>query len=721
MEILEENPTELGARFFLRCLGLLVDCETVEDFEYILQLTFIIAYQPFVETTVKINEQKMTVRNVFKKLQNVVACRKIDMKNIENFIMQDNVDDDKEINDNEVPSSSINNYLNTIVKNGMTVMKEGEEINGFYCPEYAKNLFRICQEFPLWTGVTIPYIASHASSSSSEANFGDLKNLVLKNYKKNLRIDKFVRIHLRDLIGGTRKFDSNWANFIQKRYRPRSPELKQIRKKIEKENNTKISRSNEQENWRNKADRYLFHKNCHDEQDNEEYQQSTSNDDDDNNNESSQNKIKKKDNSIAESEKLQWSRDTDNDDSREDKKLEWNDNINDDNHDKSKAKKSNNDDGKSVQLEWNDDSNSQDQECEVKQDLDNKTQSEQLNFKNDNDEENHLIRWNNNDKNYCQQQELMERKHPSKYFAHHAEIRLYNSSLPPRRTEKDIFLINGGLCKGVTIEKSKSLIFARNTCPFDSVISMLATSAIDNPQYFSIIEENVNNLDIFDFIKSLIISGAGALIERRRVTPLYNFYNNTLKTKTIGDITLSESINCWDSARNVWVHLFRFQPSAIITMCCNHCKENKSKRYTPKIYEYHTISPNHNIVLSEGFSNIQSAINFKKPTITCSCGEMMEPELVINDQIYIELDIRRRDISGNMAQRGESCKIRDIPKMLYLENRSYRLASIVAYMPGHFVAYCWRYNNCWELYNDLLKKNSSPEDQQRLSLMVLFI
>lgn len=583
-----------------------------------MNLTLIIAYQPYIDTSVKVKVEICTVESVLQKLQNNVADRKLDLQYLkittaESTLIEEDDDVIHSYDGNEIPSCQrIKSYLETVIKSSKAAITEGELINAYYCPDFAKNLIRICQEFPLWTGVTTPYISGHASSSSSEAYFGDIKNLMLKNFTKTLRIDKFVRIHLRDLIGGTRKIDSNLSNFIQKRRRPDSPEEKPvIHGKKEKFGN--IVDSNEQENWRNKASSDIFHDH-----------------------------------------------------------------------------------------KYHDSTNEDDFFTEIEKNVDDKLNS--------------INKGNENTLNIIENDGLTYiKKNQSQYFAGCPELRIYGSSLPTtKKSKKDIFLINGGLLKGVVIdsEKSNFLLFARNTCAFDSMASILATAAIDNSNFFAKLEANTN-IDMFDFVKTLVVSGVGSLVEKSRHQLLYKLYAKTQQRNTIESQNISVSINCWDSARDVWVELFRSQPSAVITIDCKHCKEYE-KEYTPKIIERKTISPNHNTIISEGFCNLQLAVSFGKPTRCILCSEMLDQTVILSDQIYIELDVRGKDSYININQHGERCKIRDIPKTICLQNRVYRLAGIVAYMPDHFVAYCWRYNNLWELYNDLLKKKQSATDSSEI-------
>ncbi|KAL4710971.1 hypothetical protein ACJJTC_017936 [Scirpophaga incertulas] len=53
-----------------------------------------------------------------------------------------------------------------------------------------------------------------------------------------------------------------------------------------------------------------------------------------------------------------------------------------------------------------------------------------------------------------------------------------------------------------------------------------------------------------------------------------------------------------------------------------------------------------------------------------------------------------------------TCKLSEFEKSIEFSanNNTFRLKGIIGYSPGHFVAFCRRSNNQWELHNDLSTK-----------------
>jgi len=65
------------------------------------------------------------------------------------------------------------------------------------------RLLKIGKEFPFWTATYIPSYTNYLTTSYCERIFHEIKNEVFQNYSLPQRIDNFIKIHLRDLIGGT--------------------------------------------------------------------------------------------------------------------------------------------------------------------------------------------------------------------------------------------------------------------------------------------------------------------------------------------------------------------------------------------------------------------------------------------------------------------------------------------------------------------------------------
>ena len=77
----------------------------------------------------------------------------------------------------------------------------------------------------------------------------------------------------------------------------------------------------------------------------------------------------------------------------------------------------------------------------------------------------------------------------SMYFKSFPEIRQRNNL--PRKTKKPVVLPNVSISPAVKINGVS--YFIHNTCPLDSIIHILMTSAIDDPPYAAFIAKSSNN------------------------------------------------------------------------------------------------------------------------------------------------------------------------------------------------------------------------------------
>ena len=104
--------------------------------------------------------------------------------------------------------SSIDIWVEDRITLAKKSIHAGTELNPFYLPDFIHQLSRLMEEFPLWTSVTLPYEAEHATSAYVEGYFNDLKTRVFKHYTKTIRANIYLKAHALDIIGGTLLFMS---------------------------------------------------------------------------------------------------------------------------------------------------------------------------------------------------------------------------------------------------------------------------------------------------------------------------------------------------------------------------------------------------------------------------------------------------------------------------------------------------------------------------------
>lgn len=208
----------------------MVDSQSISEFEQIFILTCIVGLQSYEDSKIDICGVQ-TPREARKKLEEYISNRNIkvdfqDVQDVKEKFNSDGFDVHKseeykpcqsESNSNKLAQAdSLLTWLQQRKEQATMILHVGKNLNPFYLPDFIERLFNLAKEFPLWTSATIPYDTPHASSSCMEGYFNDLKTRVLKNTPPPLRVDKFIKIHIRDILGQTLLFSSKVITFKQR-------------------------------------------------------------------------------------------------------------------------------------------------------------------------------------------------------------------------------------------------------------------------------------------------------------------------------------------------------------------------------------------------------------------------------------------------------------------------------------------------------------------------
>lgn len=215
--VLKSHPLRPVRDFYIRCIALMIDCQSYQAFVEIFSLTCIVALQYYQDSavSVKLADQRIkTAEQSREKLESLIKEHPTDIDNYLQIIDSNNDqlnDDVYEVGDNNM---KINEFFENIKTAAQSAIQEGKNNNIFYLPKLIDRLLKIAKEFPLWTGVCIPFYTSHPTTSYCERTFLDIKKDMFKNYSLPQGVDNFVKIHLRDLIECTRSFASKMQNFV---------------------------------------------------------------------------------------------------------------------------------------------------------------------------------------------------------------------------------------------------------------------------------------------------------------------------------------------------------------------------------------------------------------------------------------------------------------------------------------------------------------------------
>lgn len=605
--------------FYLRCVALMVESMSLEEFQQNFVFTCAVGLQNYEDSVINLYGVHST-REARERLEDRIAGQKngFDSNTIDK--MCENDDCPAEIKDNygpleaaidsdseNVKPNSLFAWLTQHKKKAEQTVSVGKYLNPFYLPDFIRQLFNLAKEFPLWTSAAMPFSMPRpiprASSSYVEGYFSDLKTRVLKNTPPPLRVDKFIKLHIRDISGQTLLFSSNVMAFEQKSRAQIKMKTKIDEK--EKENlkkatlqtpqclNADISNRSEvdlksQEDWKGKAShgkKYIFNLTNDSLPDYCEPITSSS-------------------------------------------RYEENSPIMNENSNPRVSVLSN------ISIE-HDYCKSAENHC------------------------NNLAEENN-----VSEEPVQKRKKVAKYYDPCPDIRQRN--ILAVSTSKAVLLPNGSLCdKPTTVDGNK--VFVKSTCPFDSLVHILMTGALDNPQYASILQQSSN--ETLQFVWSLINGGVTKEVLQQRAILLKHLGYPCLPGPSTENRIFSYSLNAWDSIANVAVKALNSSPSVWVTEKYTRCDGSS--------YPQPYLSPNHKKIEVDGFHFLEEALNFQPVLheIRCRrCGAPSTAQKRLNIHIFIDLDIRACTERG-VAKAGLRCKLEHLPSSITFKvNEDLRLS-----------------------------------------------
>lgn len=181
--------------FYVRCIGLITTCKNNSDFEKIISAVFIVCFSECDDNGTDCNKQETFLLNA-----------------IQTFSIELNKESDDDINTSIEYSEDLDEefdydcpQLIKIYDNAKLIAEKTRSLmrpNPYYAPEFAKSLMRLCHYYVLWTNVMSECSKTNytvASSARSESYFNEIKNIILCDDNKPLRLDKFIIKHVRSI------------------------------------------------------------------------------------------------------------------------------------------------------------------------------------------------------------------------------------------------------------------------------------------------------------------------------------------------------------------------------------------------------------------------------------------------------------------------------------------------------------------------------------------
>lgn len=688
--------------FFVRCVALMVESSTLNQVQRVFTLTCAVGLHTHEDTELALEfPLARTAKDARHMLEGYIGTREIEDK-LEKHKPRDESDytagpfelditDDSGTHDDDTKSH--NGLLNWVAmqkeRAGKTVHK-GRDPNAFYLPNFIERLHKLANEFPLWTGVLVPSNSAHATSSYVEGYFNDIKTRVFTSVKAPARVDIFLKTHARNIIGETRLFVSKLKKSEMEQAelerKQKSPNERQYADQKQPGNHQAVIKPGEineavlekiedlSQTEGLSKDTYipeLPHLDLHMEDlsffENESCVLSPP----------SYNNVTLEDSDLKSTEdwrkKANLYKSVDNfDDINPTAECEVHTRVN-----VSPVQRGRFSIEELADYVCLDHSYSHSlSQRETSQSLIAEFPVDDVGLedrRNTVDDETSLppsSGINVADSIALQKPKVATK---SKYFKSFPEIRQRN--LLTTKLMKPHLLPNGNRCRrGVAMDGDT--VFVRNTCPFDSLVHILMTRAIDDVHYASYIEKSKNKT--LRYVSAFMKSGPNADILRQRVKILQCIYDKKITLETEKRV-LSYTVDAWDSIENIVKHTMSSEPSVSKTEKCSRCS-------TGRTYSLTTISPNHNVISKKGFGALGSALAFKAIVNGLSCNNCPGKCTSISEplvHLFIDLDIREiDDDSPDRPQTGLQCRLKDVPRIIDLERRvkrSKRLCTTARY------------------------------------------
>lgn len=226
----------------------------------------------------------------------------------------------------------------------------------------------------------------------------------------------------------------------------------------------------------------------------------------------------------------------------------------------------------------------------------------------------------------------------SHYFREQSDIKFMNNHLHIKR-KKIRVLINRG--------KRNPLLFnqvhykLKNTCAFDSIMQILAVSAVDNNSYYHYIQESSD--PGMKFIQTFLTAKKMMTVYKDRLILLVTLFKSRVESPS--NSLYPHTLNLFSTASHIWMTCLKNTPSAVKTYTCNDCGLYTENLYTITIRDY-------DIIYDKGYKYLTKYLESNLSTYKYSCLRCHQScvvECEYNQHLYIELEVRK-DVKSPVLQ-----------------------------------------------------------------------
>lgn len=250
----------------------------------------------------------------------------------------------------------------------------------------------------------------------------------------------------------------------------------------------------------------------------------------------------------------------------------------------------------------------------------------------------------------------------------HHRVKLHGKIESKRIHKKDDVLLNAGICGVLTVDKKKYR--GIRTCAFDALVHVIQTVAVDDPNYYSTLEQAEAN-KFCSFIINLIKSGPVAKIIKSRFLLLKPFRKEEIlhSVDELGEVIITynfDSCPVFDWCKFLGHTSNVAIPSAQYTINCTICG-----------YQYddiiETLMVNFKQIQTHGYCSLESALHWNiGKLMPCQNKECKVPsvkvEIIPSIHIFVELGVTQ----GGPGTPLLSCHLKDISSVLEFDGVKYR-------------------------------------------------
>ncbi|XP_008549323.1 uncharacterized protein LOC103572472 [Microplitis demolitor] len=173
----KNQKNSLVKSFYMHCIVLMIDCQTVEQFEMIFRLICIVALNECEDSIITVTDE--SVKYARPKLQSIIASRDLTelVKDLGSHEAGDTIPEknDPEENGNHSDDvtqlSPVKIFINDIYKSAFPSNILGSIASAYYFKEFIEEFLVRAYEFPIWTASCLPHEADHVTTSYTEQFF----------------------------------------------------------------------------------------------------------------------------------------------------------------------------------------------------------------------------------------------------------------------------------------------------------------------------------------------------------------------------------------------------------------------------------------------------------------------------------------------------------------------------------------------------------------------